>query len=112
MRSCGPFNHRVNGLQVAWIWQQFEFNGLPTIGIIIAGGSQMVLHIPRSLNTCRINITLKISKHFVIRLVHHIHQNVQPSAVSHSQIKFIDIKLTCPFHQKVHHGNQGISSLQ
>ena len=107
-----PFDHRVDGLEVARVGRQLDGDGRPVPPGELAGRSDVVLHVPRALDGLRIDVTLELPEHPGVALPDDVHQHVQPAAVGHPHDHVLDPGPAGVFQEEVEHGDQALRALQ
>ncbi len=109
---AGTFYYRVYGFEVTRVRHQFNFNLFPVFGFVLPFGAQVVFNVPGALNAVGIQISFKVGEYFLIGLVHDIHEDIQPSPVSHAHKYFLNLSFSNLLQHGMNHGNHGIRTFK
>ncbi len=105
-------DHRIDGLQVTRVAREGHRELAALRILVLALRAEVVLDVTRALDRVRVDQTLELREDLLVGLVQRVHENVESTAVGHSDHDVADLRRRRPIEQFIERGNQTFGSLE
>ena len=90
---CDPFQHRVDGLEVAGVGGEGDLDLVAVEPDELAVRSEVVFHVAGALHGARVDVALELAEDLAVALADDVGQHVQPASVGHPDADLVELGL-------------------